>query len=216
MNISRIAQAQTVGWPVYRALVGIGLICAVVIVTVFEVTSPIIHANKQQALEHAVFQVLPNARSYTVYRLDDSNTLQKQAPVTAPTVYAAYDANEVLIGFAVPAQGMGYQDTIELLYGYSTHSKSIEGLVILQSRETPGLGGKIESTGFLSNFNQLEIIPAHALELIKNTRKIHTWQIDAITGATISSRAVVSIMNRSLAFWLPLITEQTERLNIEH
>lgn len=212
----------------YRTLVGIGLICALVIVTAFEITLPIITVKKQRALEKAIFQVLPDAKSFTAYGLDENNNFQKNAVGKTPSLYACFDTHDSLIGFAIPAQGMGYQDTIGLLYGYSLQSHSMEGLVVLQSRETPGLGAKIESPRFLSNFSTVEVRlkPSgeeleHPLELIKNIEKIHTWQIDAITGATVSSHAVVSILNRSLAFWIPLIATSKvrmnkERMNIEH
>lgn len=206
----------------YRALVGIGLICALVIVTVFEVTLPSININKQRALENAIFKVLPEANSFSAYSLDNNDNFKKAAADNTLAIYACFDAEKTLIGFAIPAQGMGYQDTIGLLYGYSTLRQTIEGLVILQSRETPGLGSKIESTAFLQNFNgiQVNLNPGdeliHPLELAKTTKKTDVWQIDAVTGATISSQAVVDTMNRSLAFWMPLIAKQKEQINIEH
>ncbi|KPJ96055.1 MAG: hypothetical protein AMJ53_01500 [Gammaproteobacteria bacterium SG8_11] len=216
-------QPQTNPWPMYRTLVGIGLLCALVIVSVFEVTFPTIKINKQQALERAIFQVLPGAKSFAGYTLAENNNLRKSADSRPPSVYACFDSQTALIGFAIPAQGMGYQDTIGLLYGYSLQKQSIPGLVILQSRETPGLGSKIESDEFLRNFSQITITlkPGaeeleHPLELIKNTKNTQAWQIDAITGATVSSQAVVSILNRSLAFWLPQIAKQKERFTIEH
>ena len=227
MPTLQTTQAQTASWPIYRTLVGIGVICALVIVTAFEVTLPIIKVNKQQALEKAIFRVLPNAKSFSAYALDENRQFHKTTSGKAPDLYACFDTNESLIGFAIPAQGMGYQDTIGVLYGYSLKSLSITGLAILQSRETPGLGSKIESPDFLSQFslvavklkasgNELE----HPLELVKNTIKTHAWHIDSVTGATVSSRAVVSMLNRSLVFWIPLITKHNnklkERVNLEH
>ena len=213
---------ETVGWPIYRTLVGIGLICALVIVTVFEVTFPIIQVKKQRALESAIYRVLADTKAFAAYTLDGDYNLQKTANASTPVIYACFDANQSLTGFAIPAQGMGYQDTIGLLYGYATQSRSIQGLVVLQSRETPGLGSRIESDDFLENFNGIELdlkSPGsewqNPLELVKTMRKTHSRQIDAITGATVSSQAVVVILNRSLAFWLPVITKHQE-LNLEH
>jgi electron transport complex protein RnfG len=208
--------SATPSWLMYRTLVGIGLICALVVVTVFEVTFPIIKINQQQALENALYQVLPNAKSFTTYALDDDNHFQKAADDNTFVLYACYDINLTLIGFAIPARGMGYQDTIELLYGFSMLKQTIEGLVILQNRETPGLGNKIEGAKFLHNFSSVEVDLQHPLELIKTASKSHSRQIDSITGATISSQAVVSIMNRSLEFWIPLITQNKERFTLEH
>jgi Na+-translocating ferredoxin:NAD+ oxidoreductase RnfG subunit len=50
------------------------------------------------------------------------------------------------------------------------------------------------------------------LELIKNVPKTHSRQIDAITGATVSSQAVVTILNRSVGFWLPIVAQQKEHI----
>jgi len=223
MRTLQPTQSQTAYWPMYRTLVGIGVICALVIVTAFEVTLPIIQVNKQQALEKAIFQVLPTAKSFTAYSLDENRQFRNTVVGKATDLYACFDIHESLIGYAIPAQGVGYQDTIGVLYGYSLQSQSITGLVVLQSRETPGLGSKIESPGFLRQFSQVEvrIKPgddelAHPLGLVKNVRNIHAWQIDAITGATVSSQAVVSILNRSLVHWIPLITKHKERMKLEH
>ncbi len=201
----------------YRTLVGIGVVCAVIIVGVFEVTWPVINVNKKQALEQAIFQVLPQVRSFAAYGLDEQQILKPIALSNAPHIYAGFDKDNNLTGFAIPAQGMGYQDSIQLLYGYSIRTQSIEGLVILQSRETPGLGSKIESEAFLNNFNRVEmkLQPGsnnlvHALELVKTRDKQFPWQVDTITGATVSSRAVVSIINRSLLYWLPLMNNTVE------
>ena len=206
-------------WPLYRTLVGIGLICALVIVTAFEATSPIIAENKQRALQQAIYRLLPETKTVVAYALDDK-VLQRTTSNsnTQPTIYACYTADKSLVGFAIPANGMGYQDAIQLLYGYSLSQHSIQGLVVLENRETPGLGGKIaDDPAFFNNFKSipLSLVPPddtleHSLTVLKNQTKTQPWQIDAITGATVSSTAVVTIMNRSLSFWLPLITRQQE------
>jgi electron transport complex protein RnfG len=228
MTATQSTRNEKVGWPMYRTLVGIGLICALVIVTTFEATFPIIKVNRQRALEAAIYRVLADTKSFAALTLngeslDRKNHLQKASKSSSPTIYACFDAQQRLIGFAIPAQGMGYQDAIDLLYGYSTQSESIKGLVVLQNRETPGLGSKIESRRFLENFSNIEINLKsigdqwqHPLELIRNTHKTHSRQIDAITGATISSQAVVSILNRSLAFWLPILAKRQESTDLEH
>ena len=56
-------------WHMYRALVGIGLLGGLLIVTVFEFTRPVIERNHAEALRQAIFQVLPAARSSSSFRL---------------------------------------------------------------------------------------------------------------------------------------------------
>ena len=108
---------------------------------------------------------------------------------------------------------MGYQDVIALLYGYAPEHEAVVGIRVLESRETPGLGDKIETDArFLANFERLDVsltpdgaAPAHPIEPVKPGEKQHPWQIDGITGATISSHAVADILRRSTALWIPRV-----------
>jgi len=223
-NSANSTISTPLSWTLYRTLVGIGLICALVIVTAFEVTLPIISANKKQALQNAIYQILPTAKIIKAYTVINGVLQPATNAGNSAVIYACYAADKSLAGFAIPANGMGYQDAIQLLYGYSLSQQAVQGMVVLENRETPGLGGKIaDDPAFLGNFTtlKLDLVPPdytleHPLAVLKNRPKTEPWQIDAITGATISSNAVVSIMNRSLSFWVPLITRQQERFIREH
>ena len=128
-------------WPMYRALVGIGMMCGLMIAVVFQGTRPIIERNRAEALERAIFAVLPAATERATFDVGDGR------------VYAGYDASGELVGFAIEAAGMGYADTISILYGYSPSAETIVGIRVLASKETPGLGDKIETDpDFLENF----------------------------------------------------------------
>lgn len=207
-------------WQMYRALVGVGLLGGLLIVTVFEFTRPVIERNHAEALQQAIFQVLPAARSTHSFRLDEAGgfTRATAAESDEPVVYACYDDTGGLVGFAVQANGMGYQDTIRLLYGYSAGEDAITGIRVLESRETPGLGDKIETdAGFLANFERLDVSLAsdlsrlaNLIEFVKPGNKQHPWQIDGITGATISSTAVSNILRTSSARWVPLIKQHLD------
>jgi electron transport complex protein RnfG len=201
-------------WKMYRAMVGVGLLCGLLIVTVFLVTGPVIERNKAEALQRAIFRVLPEARSSATFRLDGDGF----APLVGKgepdeLVYAGYAADGRLVGLAVEAQGMGYQDVIHLLYGYSYEQDAIVGVQVLESKETPGLGDRIESDEeFLKNFERLDVSLndarselAHPIAFAKHGQKTEPWQVDGITGATISSRAITDILNRSAAYWIPRI-----------
>ena len=217
-----MSQAPLVGqasppraWHMVRSMVGVGLLCGLLIVSVFEVTRPIIARNKAEALQRAIFQVLPDVRSSTTFRFDGEDhfaSLDGEG-VGEPLVYAGYDEEGRLAGIAVEAQGMGYQDVIRLLYGYSFSEDAIVGIRVLESRETPGLGDKIETdAAFLENFERLVVsltddLPGilHPIEFVKHGKKEHPWQVDGITGATISSKAIADILRRSTARWIPRI-----------
>jgi len=199
----------------YRAMVGIGVLCGLLIVTAFQVTRPIIERNEAEALQKAIFHVLPNARTSTTYRLNASGVFEvlRGEARGEELVYAGYDDEHRLLGLAVEAQGMGYQDVIGLIYGYSFAEDAIIGIQVLQSKETPGLGDRIESDpAFLENFERLDVSLlddrsgiANPIVAVKHGSKAHPWEVDGITGATISSVAIADILNRSAQHWVPLI-----------
>ena len=202
-------------WHMYRAMVGVGVFCGLLIVTAFQVTQPIIERNKAEALQEAIFHVLPNTSTSRTYRLDkagDFKLLEGKAH-GEQLVYAGYDDREELVGLAVEAQGMGYQDVIGVIYGYSFAEEAIIGIQVLESKETPGLGDKIESDPeFLENFERLDVSlrddlseMANPIVPVRHGEKTHPWEVDGITGATISSVAIADILNTSAQYWMPRI-----------
>lgn len=202
-------------WPLYRAMVGVGLLCGLLIVGVFLLTRPVIERNRAEALERAIFRVLPDARSSRSFRFSEDGGFEPAVGTggDAPAVHAGYDADGRLVGLAVEARGMGYQDVIHVLYGYAAAEDAIIGLQVLESRETPGLGDRIESDpAFLENFERLDVSLAaggadlaHPIAAVKPGEKEHPWEIDGITGATISSVAVADLLRDSTAVWVPRI-----------
>ena len=208
-------------WHVYRSLVGLGLICVVIIVSVYYGTLPAIQFNKEQALSAAIARVLPSATNVLTYTQTEFSGFQ---PVSSGSmaqqtlIHAGYDAQHHLVGLAIEAQGMGYQDAIGLLYGYLPERQYLNGFVVLQSRETPGLGSKIETDKkFLKAFQSLDVALnadgtrlAHAIVPVKKAKPRFAGQIDTITGATVSSRAVITIIGESAQHWIPIVQRQLE------
>jgi len=97
------------------------------------------------------------------------------------------------MGFAFEAKGMGFQDEISAMLGVDEHFNKIEGIVILNCRETPGLGDKITKDKFLSQFND----KGTPLSVVKRPPS-RPLEIEAVTGATISSKAVCKIINEKI------------------
>ncbi len=96
---------------------------------------------------------------------------------------------------AVKAAAAGFQDIITLIYGFDPTSGKLLGMKVLGSKETPGLGDKIEKDlSFVAEFDGA-VPPLAAVKRPTGA----PGEIDAITGATISSRAIVRIINQSLA-----------------
>ena len=203
-------------YKIYSVVLSVGIVCSLAIVSVYEVTRPIIQRNRIALRQNAIFDVLPTAATSTPFQLDET-TAQFQLTSTdedgSNIVFAGFDRTGELVGFAIETRGMGYQDVIRLLYGYSLDEQAIIGIRVLESRETPGLGDRIETdANFLSNFFRLDVALdatetrlAHPIEFVKSGKKTDTWQVDGITGATISSRATAKMLGESAAYWIPRI-----------
>ena len=100
-----------------------------------------------------------------------------------------------LSGWVVKAGGQGYADKIEILIGLDPAAKTISGIFILEQKETPGLGNKISLSRWRNQFIQKST--ALPLTVVKGQSPTSN-SIDAVTGATISSRSVAGIVNRAI------------------
>ncbi|KAA1259182.1 Electron transport complex protein RnfG [Rubripirellula obstinata] len=199
---------------IYGVVLSVGLVCALAIVTVDEITKPIIRNNRIAMRQRAILEVLPGASTSKAFQIDETTGELKPEPTdseAAGLVFAGYDDNDELIGLAIETQGMGYADIIRILYGYSFDKQAVIGTSVLESRETPGLGDQIEkNANFLANFESLDVSlnaekseVANPIEFVKPGEKTEAWQIDGITGATISSRAITKMLSESTGRWIP-------------
>jgi electron transport complex protein RnfG len=203
-----------------RALVGTGLACAVLIVTVYEATKPIIRANRIEARQQAIFDVLEGATESLTFRLADDGSFVAAGPEDAAgeLAFAGFDASGALVGVAVEAAGMGYQDVVRVLYGVSLEREAVIGVRVLESRETPGLGDRVETDErWLANFVALDASVTeggdalrNAIEFVKEGEKDAAWQIEGITGATITSRAIARMVGESAGQWVPRLVRRRD------
>ena len=178
-----------------------GLISGIAIIGIYESTLPTITANKARELREAVFKVLPGVSQMQqlVFR-NGELVAAEELEQGEQAVYGGYDEKDSFVGYAIPAAGPGFQDTIALLYGYKPQQKLVVGMEVLESRETPGLGDKIyKDADFVGSFGALSIDPE--IVAVKKGNKSQANEIDAITGATISSKAVVRIINETHTTW---------------
>lgn len=100
-----------------------------------------------------------------------------------------------LAGWVIKASGQGYADKIDLLIGVDPEVKTLTGLFILDQKETPGLGNKITFPIWRRQF--VGKSTDRPLVVTKGTPGDGAT-IDAITGATISSRSVTRIINQAM------------------
>jgi electron transport complex protein RnfG len=180
-----------------------GLFSGLVLVGVYELTLPLILANQARALQEAVFKVLPGIERMQEMTVTDGGDLTptEEDQDAEEVVYAGYDASNQLLGYAIPGEGAGFQDAIRLIYGYKPDERVIIGMEVLESRETPGLGDKIiKDAAFRESFGSLAVDPE--IVPVAPGASASPNEIDTITGATISSKAVVKIINAANERWL--------------
>ena len=97
------------------------------------------------------------------------------------------------------------------------------GKKVLESKETPGLGDKVEiEPHFLANFEALDArlneertALANPIVTVKQGEKTEPWQIDGITGATITSETIGVIMDKGASEWVPLLEREGRSFEYE-
>jgi electron transport complex protein RnfG len=215
-----VEQPRTSVWSMYRAIVGIGALCALVIVSVFNATATRISENQARFLARAVAEVLPAAQTTVPITTTEDGRVVETAEKLALPAFLGFDANAELVGAVITAEGMGYQDTLRVLYSYSFELDAIVGFKVLDSKETPGLGDKIETEPhFVANFEKLDATLSpdgnslqNPIITVKQGDKTEPWQIDGITGATITSEAVGMMLDESANNWVPVLERNLPEL----
>ena len=161
----------------------VGIFSAVSLVSMFNYAQPLIEANRQRELQAAILKVLPDASSYKV--IDEKEG-----------IYQGLDAGGNPLDYAFISEGSGYQGKIRMMVGINRELTALKGLEVLENIETPGLGAKIADTDFKAQFVGLTVSPQ--IEYVQNRKPDKPNAIRAITGATISSRAVVKTLNKDI------------------
>ncbi len=155
-----------------------------------------IEQNKIDKLNRLTAALLPEARHFI-----DLDTLGIEIEIEPAKgkrkkikVYKAVsDANEC-VGWSFNAAGQGFQDKIELVIAVDKDFQKLAGFDVLASNETPGLGDKIK---YDDDYRaQFKGAPAGELEAVRTRdAKKKRSHIVVISGATVSSEAVVKIIN---------------------
>jgi electron transport complex protein RnfG len=155
-----------------------------------------IEQNRINKLNRLTRTLLPEAENFLA--LDTEIEIDSiQGKKDKVKVYKAVSGDKC-VGWSFNAAGSGFADKIELVVAVDKNFQKIAGFEVLASHETPGFGDQIKYNYFRDQFNGA---PAEELALVKagegSPKKIDS-EIVAITGATVSSEAVVKIMNNSI------------------
>ena len=164
------------------ALAVVGALSSGILVNIYTYSIPKIEINVKAETEKAIGEIFLGTKSIEKIK---------------GNIFKAKDVNEKILGYAFLAEGNGYQGAIKLLIGTDKAMKTLKGIEVLESQETPGLGAEINTTNFKNQFKGLEL--TRKIEYVKNQKPSQPYEIEAITGATISSRAVVNIINKRVS-----------------
>nr|VFK26415.1 MAG: electron transport complex protein RnfG [Candidatus Kentron sp. MB]VFK30431.1 MAG: electron transport complex protein RnfG [Candidatus Kentron sp. MB]VFK75218.1 MAG: electron transport complex protein RnfG [Candidatus Kentron sp. MB] len=208
----------------------IAMFSGILVVLVYDYTAPIIKEKERLALEAAVFQVIPDvdvgaARQIGFSLTSSDGLVEVDEKTTLPAnLYAVYDSTDALLGFAMEGAAQGYQDIVRTLFGYKVDCECIVGMTVLKSVDTPGLGdkGTVEKNkGFMANFRQLDVslneskdAVMHSIETVKQGTKTEDWQVDAMSGATITSRAIAKGIDNTVGKMLPLVVKNLAAIRL--
>ncbi len=163
----------------------IALLTVVVLVSVSllmalnSVTAPIIEARREAEIQMMLENIFPQMTDF-VYQ-DDLYYIME---------------NDQEAGYAFIAAGSGYGGEMSIIVGLDTDMR-IKDISIISHQETPGLGSKIQEEAFTDQFKGLDITQ---IDLTRDQ-----GQIDAITGATVSSEAVVQAIKEEMEQKLQVI-----------
>jgi Na+-translocating ferredoxin:NAD+ oxidoreductase subunit G len=222
MNASLPLPQTTPPFVMIRALGLIAAICGVIIVSAYQGTFDAVQENKRIAVERAVFKVIPAAKSIAEYWALSNGQIEKvgagkTAPAGAIKFFAGHDEHDKLAGIAAEGAAKGYADTVRILFAYDPDQQTITGFGIVSSRETPGIGDKIVTDkAFLANFpldaKTGKDTLANEIRAVKNGSKANPWEVDAIAGATITSRAVAKAINETAQILVPRLAPHLDAL----
>lgn len=205
--------------PTVTMILTLGMVaalCGLIIVGAYEGSLPAVKENRRIALERAIYKVIPGAKKVVSYLAVSKTEIvpagdSETVPAGAVRFHAAYDDEKELIGIAAEGAAKGYADTVRIMFGYTPKCQCVTAIGLVSMRETPGIGDKILfDQDFLANFKELDAqlnsdlsALANEVKTVKHGSKTNPWQIDAISGATITSRAVGKAINDSAQVLLP-------------
>ena len=170
---------------------------------VYDLTKAPIEEATLKAKEEAYRNVFPKADSFEPVDGFDSNiatngiNMAGFEDVTIDEALTSLDASGNVLGYVFTVTSKeGYGGDIQLSMGISDDG-TINGIEFLSIQETAGLGMKADSDEFKSQFKGMNV---KQISYTK-TGKVNDYEIDAISGATITTNAVTNAVNAGLFYF---------------
>lgn len=156
--------------------------------------APTIKQNKINKLNELMSGLVPEAARFEL--VGQFEVITAKGAKATSNIYKGLSKSGDSICYSFNGQGSGFADKIELVVAVDKNFRQIAGFDCLSSNETPGFGDRIKPLLWRRQFAGA---PAVKLKLVKtgDPEKIDN-EIVAVTGATVSSQAVVNIINNYL------------------
>ncbi|NLG52409.1 MAG: RnfABCDGE type electron transport complex subunit G [Clostridiales bacterium] len=168
-------------------LLAICAACALALSLVNEITRARIEDQRKIAFEQAMNYVLP-AEAY-----DHVDISAIELDKSVSEVYEAKDSDGTPLGYCVKSAPLGFAGEVQIVVGIDNDDK-ITRVDIVSMSETPGLGTKAKDEKFLSQYAG----KAGIITVVKGEASAEENEISAITGATVTSKAVTSGVQAAL------------------
>lgn len=153
------------------------------------ITKDVIASNDAEKMKEALSSFFPNAASPVPTELDG------EYADTVNAFYAVKDGdNGEIIGYYADVSPVGFKGEVGMMIGLDT-SGAVVGISIISCDETVGIGTKIKDETFLSGFVGIK----GSLKYKKGAQASDTGYIDGISGATYSSKAVITGVDAALS-----------------
>jgi Na+-transporting NADH:ubiquinone oxidoreductase subunit C len=120
----------------------------------------------------------------------------KSEKIGEKTIYYIKEGGET-IAYAFPVEGVALWGSIKAYVAVTADYSEIVGIEFISHSETPGLGGRISEKWFKEQFRGLDLTEAEDGEYIRY-RPLPRGNVDAVSGATLTSNLVRDILNRSI------------------
>jgi electron transport complex protein RnfG len=188
-------------WRNGLTLAVLAAVCTALVALTWHLTAPRIAENEQAALERSLKPTLADVfYDNTVTESTLVIPVPNDLPGTEPTtVYRVYSQGEPVAAVFVVNEPGGYAGAIQLLIGVE-YSGEVTGVRVLAHKETPGIGDLIEA----SKTNWLEQFRSASLESPPReqwTIRRDNGAFDQITGASVTTRAVVRAVKQTLLYF---------------
>ena len=179
----------------------LGSVLSTALVSVNAYTAPLIEKNKVRKLHISVLKALDIV--YSKNKVDET-FLENVATKKRGEIefYVANTSGDIAFEF----YGPGLWGAIHGIIALEPDLKTIKGITIIHQEETPGLGGRIAEADFLDRFESKQVFPKLIIIQPPDKASLNN-EVDGISGATLSCKALVEILNSEVKTYVSVIKE---------